>query len=47
MYKELEFFYDSFRKYISFIFESLTFRTSPEYKPCNGEEPEELYFREI
>ena len=47
MYKSIEFFYDSFRKYMSLLFETLTFRTKPEYKPCNEDEPQEVYFQEI
>ena len=47
MYKSIEFFYDSFRKYMSLLFETFTGRTKPQYQPCDGEERQDVYFQEI
>jgi len=42
MYKSIEFFYDSFRKYMSLLFETLTCRTKPQYQHCDGEERQDV-----
>jgi hypothetical protein len=47
MYKSIEFFYDGFRKYMSLLFETFTFRTKPQYQPCNGDDLQDGYVMEI
>ena len=43
----IELLYNNFRKYMSLLFETFTFRTKPQYQPCNEEDPQEVYFRDL
>jgi len=47
MFKNIEYFYLTFRGFISTIFETMTCRTKPKYQACNYEEEESVCFKPI
>lgn len=47
MFKNIEYFYLTFRVFISTIFETITCRTKPEYQFCNYEEEKSVCFKPL